>query len=163
MRRIRIFPVILLLSVAIGIGGLLLHGAQAMGDKKMVDKGKGETTDLIEAELEAIEKIFRMKPGYAIDTRVVSKTLCMNAEFGRGGHMTHFSLDPENSTNDIIDFIDARPLIKAGLDGEKFPTLPEKAGTLTPGKWYFLPEGEEEPYHGRSFGFPIIVKAVDVR
>ena len=113
-------------------------------------------------ELKAIKRIFEINPGFAIDTTRQSGTYCMNVGFGRGGHMTHYSTTPLETTNDIIDFIDARPLIAAGLDGTKFPKLPKEAGKLTPGQWYFLPEGEFEPYHGRAFPIPMIIKAVDV-
>ncbi len=122
-----------------------------------------EMNKTVKAELRAIEKIFVMMPQAAIDKREASGTMCMNVGFGRGGHMTHFSTNPESSTNDIIDFIDARPLIEAGLDGTKLPRLPKKAGTLTPGKWYFHPAGVLEPFHNSSFPMPILVKAVDVK
>lgn len=123
----------------------------------------GELTGTAKKELEAIKKIFEIEPRFAIDKTEASGTYCMNVGFGRGGHMTHYSTTPKTSINDIIDFIDARPLIEAGLVASKLPAPPKEAGNLKPGQWYFLAAGAHEPFHGHKFPMPLLIKAADVK
>ena len=77
--------------------------------------------------------------------------------------MTHYATDPTKTREDVIDFVNAKSLIEAGLNPEKLPRLPTTLGSMAPNQWYFLPAGEYDPHHGRSFSYPIIVKASNIK
>ena len=63
---------------------------------------------------------------------------------------------------DVIDFVNAEPLIEAGVKLESLPRFPGGLGTMEPNQWYFLPSGEMEPHHGRKFPFPLLIRASDL-
>ncbi len=73
--------------------------------------------------------------------------------------MTHYAIDPAKSQEDVIDFVDARPLIAAGANFDGLPKMPGKLGSMTPNQWYFLPAGQFEPHHGTKLPFPLLVRA----
>lgn len=122
---------------------------------------KAETT--VDKEIAAFTAILKGAPHVAIDASKVSNSYCFKADIGKsGGHMTHYAIDPKNTKEDVIDFINATELIAAGLDPSKLAKHPGKLNAMEPSVMYFLPAGEYEPYHGTKFPFPLIIKAVDV-
>ncbi len=59
--------------------------------------------------------------------------------------MIRYAIDPASTKEDVIDFVNAEPLIEAGLDVDALPRYPEELGAMEPSQWYFLPEDEYEP------------------
>ncbi len=114
-------------------------------------------------EIAAFSAIVSGNPSVAIDASKVSNSYCFKSGIGSsGGHMTHYAIDPKNTKEDVIDFINATELIAAGLDPTKLRQHPGKLDVMEPNTMYFLPAGKYEPYHGTKFPFPLIIKAVDV-
>jgi hypothetical protein len=77
--------------------------------------------------------------------------------------MTHYAIDPLKNQEDVIDFVDARPLLKAGADFSKLPRLPSKLGKMKTNQWYFAPAKAYEPHHGTKFSFPLLMRAGNVK
>ncbi len=114
--------------------------------------------------LSAIANQLSMKPENFVDFTEVSGEYCLNSNVMSGGHMTHFAVDPTKTQEDVIEYINAEPLIKAGVvDVEKLPRSPGTLGSMTPNQWYYLPAGELEPHHNAKFPFPLLIKASNVK
>ncbi len=110
-------------------------------------------------EILAIAKILRAKPRIAVDQTAASGEYCFNS--GQGT-MVHFATMPENTAEDIVYEFDASSLIAAGLDSSRLQQLPER-GQMTPGVWYFLPKGQQDPHHARAMPAPTIAIAINVK
>ena len=110
-------------------------------------------------EILAIAKILRAKPRIAVDQTAASGEYCFNS--GQGT-MVHFATMPENTAEDIVYEFDASSLIAAGLDSSRLQQLPER-GQMTPGLWYFLPKGQQDPHHARAMPAPTIAIAINVK
>jgi hypothetical protein len=111
---------------------------------------------------ETIARAIALNPGIAIDFSDHGE-YCLNVNFDAGGKMTHFAADPTKTEEDVVDILDARPLMKAGLDPTKLPKLPG-FGKMKPYVWYHHPAGEPEPHHGgASFEFPLLLRASNVK
>ncbi len=131
--------------------------------KKKAAKPPRGTGVVVAGELTAIANQFALKPSTAVDFTHVSGEYCFSAGVGKGGLMTHFATDPKNTQEDAIDFVNAKPLIESGaLNDDKLPRLPNTLGSMTPNQWYYLPAGEHDPHHGRSWPFPMMIKASNV-
>ena len=76
--------------------------------------------------------------------------------------MTHYAIDPAGTSEDVIDFVNAKPLLAAGINVDSLPRFPGKLNTMTPNQWYFLPANELEPHHGMKFPIPLLIKASDL-
>jgi hypothetical protein len=48
------------------------------------------------------------------------------------------------------------------LDPSRLQPLPERGG-MTPGVWYFLTKGQQDPHHGRAMSAPTIAIAINVK
>ena len=126
----------------------------------------GEGTNqaaIVGGELSTIAKQLSLRPETALDFTKVSGEYCFDVDLGGGGHMVHYATDPTKTQEDVIDFVNADPLIKAGINVTKVPRFPGKLGSMTPGQWYFLPAGELEPHHGIKFPFPLLMKATNLK
>ena len=122
------------------------------------------TEEVVKGEIDTISNQLSLNPNSAVDFTHVSGEYCFSAGVGKGGHMTHYATDPLNTQEDVIDFVNAKPLIEAGvINVDKLPRLPSTLGSMTPNQWYYLPAGEQDPHHGRSWPFPMIVKASNVK
>ena len=119
--------------------------------------------EIVAGELATIAKQLSLRPETAIDLTKVSGEYCFNAGFGSGGHMTHYATDPTKTKEDIVDFVNAEPLIKAGINVATLPKFPGGLNSMTPGQWYFLAAGEPEPHHGTQFPFPILIRATNIK
>lgn len=131
-----------------------------------VPAGQAETPNpgaIVAGELAAIARHLALRPGAALDFTAVSGEYCFNLDLGNGGHMVHYAIDPTTSQEDVIDFVDARPLLAAGIDVDRLPRFPRGLRTMRPGQWYYLPAGEMEPHHGKALPFPVLMRATDVR
>lgn len=145
----RIIIITMLISLTLLAGGFITDAAAS----------KKNQAGIVAAELAAIANQLSVRPETAIDLSQISGEYCFNVGLGKGAQMTHFAIDPSNTEEDVIDFVNAESLIKAGVDVKKLPRFPGKLGSMRPTQWYFLPAGELEPHHGIKFPFPIMMKA----
>lgn len=122
-----------------------------------------EQASIVAAEITAFANHLALRPKTAIDFSKVSGEYCYNLGLSRGKHMTHYAIDPLKNQEDVIDFIDARPLMKAGADFSKLPLLPDKLGKMKTNQWYFTPANAYEPHHGMKFSFPLLMRAGNVK
>lgn len=124
---------------------------------------KKDQAGVVAAELSAIANQLSLRPETAIDLSEVSGEYCFNAGINEGGHMTHYAIDPMNTKEDVIDFVNAEPLMKADVKVDGLPRFPGKLGAMTPNQWYYLPAGEMEPHHGMKFSFPLLIRASNLK
>lgn len=122
-----------------------------------------DQASIVAAEISTIAKHLSLRPETAIDLSKVSGEYCFNVNLEQGGHMTHYAINPLTTREDVIDFINAESLVKAGISFDVIPRFPGKLGSMVPNQWYFLPKGEFEPHHGVRFSFPVLMKAVDLK
>ena len=128
-------------------------------------KMKSEYADVLalegtaKGEILAIAKILRAKPRIAVDQTAASGEYCFNSGLGT---MVHFATQPEGTAEDIVYEFDASGLIAAGLDPSRLQQLPER-GQMTPGVWYFLPKGQQDPHHARALSASTIAIAINVK
>ena len=103
-------------------------------------------------------------PEMVIDFSKVSGEYCINALKVKGGHMTHYAVDPSKTTEDIILFVDAQPFLDAGIDLSALPKLPDIVGTMKTGQWYYLAKGAPDPHHGtKQSKRAMLVRSTDVQ
>ena len=144
--------------------GRLLASDQPAAEDELT-KIKREYGDVLalqgtsKGEILAIARILRTKPDIAIDQTSASGEYCFNSGHGT---MVHFTTQPERTQEDVLYEFDASGLIAAGLDPAHMKQLPER-GQMTPGVWYFLPKGQQDPHHGHAMGGPTIAIAVNVK
>src|SRR5437870_9170913 len=110
-------------------------------------------------EILAIARILRAKPEVAIDQTEASGEYCFNSGLGT---MVHFATQPERTREDVVYEFNASGLIAAGLDPARLQQLPER-GQMTPGVWYFLPKGQQDPHHAHAMPSPTIAIAVNIK
>ena len=84
---------------------------------------------------------------------------CFNSGLGT---MVHFATQPERTLEDVVYEFYASGLIAAGLDPARLQQLPE-IGRMTPGEWYFLPMGQQDPHHAHAMAKPTIAIAINVK
>ena len=158
MRRV-IF--ILLTSL---VTGRLLAGEQPVAEDELTTL-KRDYADVLalqgtsKGEILAIARILRAKPEVAIDQTAASGEYCFNSGLGT---MVHFATQPEHTPEDVVYEFDASGLIAAGLDPSRLQQLPER-GQMTPGVWYFLPKGQQDPHHAHAMANPTIAIAVNIK
>ncbi len=136
----------------ISILGLVVAVMAATATAAPAHDKKTGTTDAITAHIDA-------KPGIVIDLTEKSGEYCLNYGFGKGGVMIHYATDSAKTFEDTTEFVDARPLIEAGLDVKTLAQHDGKLGSMRPNTWYYLPAGEIEPHHGAKMPFPILLRA----
>ena len=125
-----------------------------------IAEGVHEQAALVSAEISTIAKHLSVRPKTAIDFSGVSDEYCYFT--GWDTHHTHFAIHPEDTLEDNIDFVDARPLIEAGIAVQDLPALPQGLGNMVPGQWYLVLEGENEPHHGMTAKFPLLMRATNL-
>jgi hypothetical protein len=140
------------------VGAMLIGGLTYMASAA-VNKPQSA---IVAGTVSTIATHLSMHPKTALDLSQVSNEYCINAKLGKGGMMLHFAIDPETTTEDVVSFYNAAPLVKAGLKGETLSQFCGKLGCMEPNTWYFVPAGTYEPHHGVKFPFPLIVKAMDI-
>jgi hypothetical protein len=111
------------------------------------------------SEILAIARILRAKPEIALDRTAASGEYCFNSGLGT---MVHFATQPERTSEDVLYEFDASALIAAGLDPSRMKQLPEP-GRMTPGVWYFLPQGQIDPHHAHAMSGPTVAIAINVK
>src|SRR6266481_8173826 len=146
------------------VTGRLLAGEQPAAEDELT-KIKREYGDVLalqgtsKGEILAIARILRAKPDIAIDQTSASGEYCFNTGHGT---MVHFATQPERTPEDVVYEFDASGLIAAGLDPARLQQLPE-LGRMTPGVWYFLPQGEQDPHHAHAMPRPTLAIAINVK
>jgi len=146
------------------VSGSLFAGDQPAAEDELT-KIKREYGDVLalqgtsKGEILAIARILRAKPDIAIDQTAASGEYCFNSGHGT---MVHFATQPERTPEDVVYEFDASGLIAAGLDTSRVQQLPER-GQMTPGVWYFLPKGQQDPHHGHAMANPTIAIAINVK
>jgi hypothetical protein len=155
--------VFLVLAVHISLLTRLL-GDQPTAEDELT-KLKREYADVLaldgtsKREILAIAKILRANPGVAKDKTAASGEYCFDSGLGA---MVHFTTQPERTLEDVVYEFDASGLIAVGLDPARMQQLPE-LGRMTPGIWYFLPKGKQDPHHAHAMSAPTIAIAVNVK
>ncbi len=112
---------------------------------------------LVAAEITAFANQLSLRPGTALDFSKVSGQYCFFLDWDK--HHSHYAIDPTTAHEDIVDFVDARPLLEAGVKLGDLPALPEELGKMTPGQWYYLDSGKLDPHHGERWDFPQMLRA----
>ena len=155
-------PIIPILLTSLAAGRLLTADQPRAEDELAILKSNYADVLALQGtskgEILAIAKILRANPKIAIDQTAVSGEYCFNSGLGT---MVHFATQPERTPEDIVYEFDASSLIAAGLDASRLQQLPER-GRMTPGVWYFLPKGQQDPHHARAMPNPTIAIAVNV-
>ena len=152
MRRVAI---VVLASHMCLLTGRLLAGDKPVSSDELTTL-KREYADVLalqgtsKGEILAIARILRANPEAAIDRTAASGEYCFKSGLGT---MVHFAAQPERTPEDVIYEFDAAGLIAAGLDPARIKRLPE-LGRMTPGVWYFLPEGRETRITTMRWPFP---------
>jgi hypothetical protein len=160
---VRILLLILTVHVSILTSRLLADDKSQTEDE--VTRLKREYADVLalrgtsKGEILAIAKILRANPDVAIDRTAASGEYCFNSGLGT---MVHFATQPERTPEDVVYEFDASGLIAAGLDPARLQQLPE-IGRMTPGMWYFLPKGQQDPHHAHAMASPTIAIAINVK
>ena len=161
MRRV---PFGVLLVNMFFLSSRLVAGDQAVAEDELI-KLKREYADVLalqgtaKGEILAIARILRANPEVAIDRTAASGEYCFNSGLGT---MVHFAAQPERTPEDVLYEFDASGLIAAGLDPAHMQQLPER-GRMTPGVWYFLPQGQQDPHHAHAMPGPTIAIAVSIK
>ena len=152
---------ILLMSL---VTGRLLAGEQPVVENELTTLKRDYAEILAlqgtsKDEILAVARILRAKPEIAIDQTAASGEYCLNSGLGT---MIHFATHPERTREDVVYEFDASGLIAAGLDTSRLQRLPER-GRMTPGVWYFLPKGQQDPHHAHAMPGPTIAIAVNIK
>jgi hypothetical protein len=144
--------------------GRLLAGEQPAAENELT-KIKREYADVLalqgtsKGEILTIARILRANPKVAVDQTTPSGEYCFNSGLGT---MVHFATQPERTPEDVVYEFDASGLIAAGLDPSRLQKMPGR-GQMTPGVWYFLPKGEQDPHHAHAMSAPTIAIAVNIK
>ena len=147
----------------------LLTGRLLAGDRSATEDEltalKREYADVLalqgpsKGEILAIARILRANPEMALDLKTASGEYCFKSGLGT---MVHFAAEPARTSEDVLYEFEASGLIAAGLDPARMKQLPE-LGRMSPGVWYFLPEGRLDPHHAHAMPGPTIAIAVNVK
>src|SRR6266545_1465336 len=148
MRRV---PFRVLLVNMFFLSSRLVAGDQPVGEDELI-RLKREYADVFALQGTSKAEI-------AIDQTAASGEYCFNSGLGT---MVHFATQPERTPEDVVYEFDASGLITAGLDPARLQQLPE-LGRMTPGVWYFLPHGQQDPHHTHAMPRPTIAIAVNVK
>jgi len=160
----RVLLVLLIVQISL-LTRFLLTAADPPQSEDELTKFKREYADVLalegtsKGEILAIARILRANPKIAIDQTAASGEYCFNSGLGT---MVHFATQPERTPEDIVYEFDASGLIAAGLDQSRLQQLPGR-GRMTPGIWYFLPKGQQDPHHGNAMANPTIAIAVNIK
>lgn len=124
----------------------------------------GSAVDTAAKAHAVIGTYLKTHPELVIDFSKISGEYCVNTWKANGARMTHYAIDPSKTTEDVVDFVKAQPLIDAGLDVTKLPQLPSTLGTMKNGQWYYLPKGAPDPHHGKKKSkFSALVRATNIQ
>ena len=146
------------------VTGYLLAGDRPVAEDELA-KLKREYADVLaldgtpKQEILAIARILRANPELAKDKTAASGEYCFDSGHGA---MVHFATQLERTPEDMLFELDASGLIAAGLDTARLQRLPE-LGRMTPGVWYFLPQGHVDPHHAHAMSGPTVAIGVNIK
>lgn len=145
--------------------GLAMAGLSATGT--FADEAKHKQAALIAAEISTFANQLSLRPETAIDFSKVSGEYCFysgsDKKSGWDKHHTHYAIDPSKTHEDVIDYVDARPLLEAGANFKNLPLLPAELGKMILGQWYLRPADQLDPHHGKGWSYPELVRASDLQ
>ncbi len=98
----------------------------------------------------------------AIDATKASGEMCMLETVSKH-NMVHFNQHPEQTTEDIVYYINPEQFIANGLDVAKLPRHPEKLGEMKPLQWYYYDGSYVEPHQGSQLNKPFVIMSLDVK
>jgi len=155
----------LLIAAALAVG--VLPYAVSAGTEADKQEAAKKQAALVGAEISAFANQLSLRPETAVDFANVSGEYCFysgtDKVSGWDKHHTHYAIDPGKTHEDVIDFVDARPLLEAGVKLDDLPRLPAELGKMKPGQWYIRPAGEHDPHHGKGWDYPELVRASDLK
>lgn len=160
---LRIVFIVLTAYISLLTGGLVASDQPQTEDE--IIRLKREYADVLllqgtaKSEILAIARLLRANPKIAVDQTSASGEYCFNSGLGT---MVHFTTQPESTSEDVVYEFDASGLVAAGLNPSRLQPLPER-GRMTPGVWYFLPKGQQDPHHAHAMANPTIAIAVNVK
>ena len=97
-----------------------------------------------------------------IDATKASGEMCMLETVSKH-NMVHFNQHPEQTTEDIVYYINPDQFIANGLDVAKLPRHPEKLGEMKPLQWYYYDGSYVEPHQGSQLNKPFVIMSLDVK
>ncbi len=151
----------LLVALAVIIIGLPNLGVAATDAEKAAMAKAMKQAAIVGAELRTFANQLSLRPDIPKDFSKVSGEYCFFG--GWDGHHTHYAIDPTKTQEDVVDFVEAEPLVKAGMNVKDLPKHPGKLGKMTPGQWYYLPAKGFEPHHGKNPTVALLMRAVNVK
>jgi hypothetical protein len=98
----------------------------------------------------------------SIDATKASGEMCMLETVSKH-NMVHFTQHPEQTTEDIVYYINPEQFIANGLDVTKLPRHPEKLGEMKSLQWYYYDGSYVEPHQGSQMNKPFVIMSVDVK
>ena len=98
----------------------------------------------------------------AIDATKASGEMCLLETVSKH-NMVHFNQHPEQTTEDIVYYINPEQFIANGLDVAKLPRHPEKLGEMKPLQWYYYDGSYVEPHQGSQLNKPFVIMSLDVK
>ncbi|MEO8327484.1 MAG: hypothetical protein ABI618_16650 [Nitrospirota bacterium] len=98
----------------------------------------------------------------SIDATKASGEMCMLETVSKH-NMVHFNQHPEQTTEDIVYYINPEQFIAKGLDVAKLPRHPEKLGEMKPLQWYYYDGSYVEPHQGSQLNKPFVIMSLDVK
>lgn len=101
----------------------------------------------------------KLKP---IDATKASGEMCMLETVSKH-NMVHFNQHPEQTTEDIVYYINPEQFIANGLEVAKLPRHPEKLGEMKPLQWYYYDGSYVEPHQGSQLNKPFVIMSIDVK
>ena len=155
----------LLMGAALAMS--VLPNAVSAGSETDKEEAARKQAALVGAEISAFANQLSLRPETAIDFSKVSGEYCFysgsDKNSGWDKHHTHYAIDPTKTQEDVIDYVDARPLLEAGVNVEGLPRLPAELGKMIPGQWYIRLAGEHDPHHGKGYDYPELMRASDLQ
>ena len=152
-------------GAGIAVGGMFdfLEGEK----ETSTAEGQPEPIDVVtgsaRAEVNAVANLLLPGSGLmAIDLSHKTNEFCMLDGVSQR-NMVHFSRTPENTTEDVLYFLNPETFLASGLDVAKLPALPSKLGSMVSHQWYYYDGTYPEPHHGRTLGVDFLVMAIDVK
>lgn len=98
----------------------------------------------------------------SIDATNASGEMCMLETVSKH-NMVHFNQHPEQTTEDIVYYINPEQFIANGLNVAKLPRHPEKLGEMKPLQWYYYDGSYVEPHQGSQLNKPFVIMSLDVK
>ena len=128
-------------------------------EKKLAKAEK--QASIVGAEIRTFANQLFLRPKIAKDFTKASGEYCYYG--GWKGHHTHYVVDPTKTQEDVIDFVWAEPMIKAGMNVKDLPQYPGMIGEMKPGQWYYSPAKAFEPHHGKTPPVALLIRAVNIK